>query len=77
MYGVLQATCGSNPLWVDDENDFPNALNPTGISEWKKDEYKLNKHELIFITIKLLNSLFQSGQCMEFYAQLVVQIPYG
>ena len=27
MYGVLRATCGSNPLGVDDENEFPNELN--------------------------------------------------
>ena len=27
MYGVLQATCGSNPLGVDDENEFPNEIN--------------------------------------------------
>ena len=31
MYGVLQATCGSNALGVDDENDFPNAINKTHI----------------------------------------------
>ena len=28
---------------VDDENDFPNALNPTQIYEWKQGTYKLNK----------------------------------
>ena len=56
MYGVLRATCGSNPLGVDDENDFPNALNPTQISEWKKWTYKEHQHELICITIQLLMS---------------------
>ena len=40
MYGVLRATCGSNHLGVDDENDFPNALNPTQISEWNQGNYK-------------------------------------
>ena len=54
MYGVLRATCGSNPLGVDDENEFPNALNITKISEWNQGKYKLHKHELIYITIKLL-----------------------
>ena len=44
MYGVLWATCGSNPLGVEDENDFPNAVNPTQISEWNKVKYKLNKN---------------------------------
>ena len=44
MYGVLQATCGSNPLGVDDLNDFPNALNWKHISEWKYVKYKLNKY---------------------------------
>ena len=53
MYGVLWATCGSNPLGVDDENDFPNAFNTTQIYEWKKGKYKVNKHELICITIQL------------------------
>ena len=33
MYGVLRATCASNPLGIDDENDFPNALNTNRISE--------------------------------------------
>ena len=47
MYGVLQATCGSNPLGVDDENDFPNAINPTRMSECNNVKYKLNQHELI------------------------------
>ena len=42
MYGVLRATCGSNPLWVDDENDFPNALNKTQNYEYKYGKYKLN-----------------------------------
>ena len=54
MYGVLRATCGSNPLGVDDENDFPNALNPTQISEWKQGTYKGHQHELICINIQLL-----------------------
>ena len=40
MYGVLRATCGSNPLGVDDENDFPNALNTTQISKLNKVKYK-------------------------------------
>ena len=44
MYGVLQATCGSNPLGVDDENDFPSALNPNIIYEWKQGTYKLHQH---------------------------------
>ena len=44
MYGVLQATCGSNPLGVDDENDFPKALNPNRISEWNKGTYKGHKN---------------------------------
>ena len=56
MYGVLRATCGSNPLKVDDENDSPNALNPTRIYEWNQRKYKGNKHEIIFITIQLLMS---------------------
>ena len=54
MYGVLRATCGSDPLGVDDENYFPNALNPTRISEWKQGTYKGHQHELICITIQLL-----------------------
>ena len=54
MYGVLRATCGSNPLGVDDENDFPNALSTTRISEWNQGTYKLHQHELICITIQLL-----------------------
>ena len=54
MYGVLRATCGSNPLGVDDENDFPNEINPTGISEWKKVKYKLHQNEIICIAIQLL-----------------------
>ena len=56
MYGVLRATCGSNPLGVDDGNDFPNALNTNQISEWKHEKYKLHQHELICITIQLLIS---------------------
>ena len=56
MYGVLWATCRSNPLGVDDENDFPNAINPTRMSECNNVKYKLNQHELIWITIKLLMS---------------------
>ena len=36
MHGVLRATCGSNPLGVDDENDFPNVLSPTQIYEWNR-----------------------------------------
>ena len=56
MYGVLWATCGSNPLGVDDENDFLNALNPTQISGWKQGTYKGHQHELICITIQLLMS---------------------
>ena len=56
MYGVLRVTCGSNPLWVDDENDFPNALNTTRLSEWKEGTYKGHQHELICITIQLLMS---------------------
>ena len=47
MYGVLRATCGSNPLWVDDENDFPNALDPTQIFKWNQRKYKGNKCEII------------------------------
>ena len=42
MYGVLRATCGSNPLGVDNENEFPIALNQTQISIWNKGKYKLN-----------------------------------
>ena len=56
MYGVLRATCGSNPIGVDDENDFPNALNQTRISEWNYGTCKWNQHELICITIQLLMS---------------------
>ena len=56
MYGVLRATCGSNPLGVDDENDFPNALNTTRISEWKNGTCKGNQYELIYISIQLLMS---------------------
>ena len=44
MYGFLRATCGSNPLGVDDKNDFPYALNTTLIYEWSKDEYKLHQN---------------------------------
>ena len=44
MYGVLRATCGSNPLWVDEENGFPNALNPTRLSKWKQGTYKGHKN---------------------------------
>ena len=40
MYGVLRASCGSNPLGVDDENDFQNALNKTRIYECYKGTYK-------------------------------------
>ena len=53
MYGFLRATCGSNPLWVDDENDFPNELNTTIISEWNNGKYKLNQNKIICITIQL------------------------
>ena len=56
MYRVLRATCGSSPLEVDDENDFPNALNPTRSYEWKQGAYKWHQHELICITIQLLMS---------------------
>ena len=35
MYGVLQATCDSNSIGVDDEDDFPNTLNTTLNYEWK------------------------------------------
>ena len=44
MYGVLRATCGSNPLGVDDENDFPSEVNTNIISECKKEKYKLNQN---------------------------------
>ena len=47
MYGVLEATCGSNLVGVDDENDFPNALNTTLIYEFNKGHYKVNQHEII------------------------------
>ena len=53
MHGVLEATCGSNPLGVDDENEFPKAPNPTQIYQCKQGKYKLHKHECICITIKL------------------------
>ena len=56
MYGVLRATRGSNPLWVDDENDFPNALNPNIIYKWNNETYKVQKKEIICITIQLLMS---------------------
>ena len=56
MYGVLRATCGSNPLGVDGENDFPNALSATRTSEWKQGTYKGHQHELMCITIQLLMS---------------------
>ena len=42
MYGVLRATCGSNPLGVDDENDFPNVPNQTINYEWNYGTYKGN-----------------------------------
>ena len=54
MYGVLWATCGSNPLGIDDENDFKNALNPDIIYEWNKDTCKWHQYKLICITIQLL-----------------------
>ena len=47
MYGVLRATCGSYPLGVDDENDFPNALNTNRINEWSREnikEIKINSY---------------------------------
>ena len=44
MYGVLRATCGSNPLGVDNEIDFSKALNTTIISEWNQGKYKLHKN---------------------------------
>ena len=44
MYGVLQATCGSNPLGVDDENDFPNVLNSTINYEWNYGTYKRHQY---------------------------------
>ena len=58
MYGFLRATCGSNPLGVDDENDFPNALNTTKNYEWNQGKYKLHKHEheIVCMTIQLLMS---------------------
>ena len=43
MYGFLRAICGSNPLGVDDENDFPNALNPNLIYKLKYGTYKGSK----------------------------------
>ena len=51
MYGVLRTTCGSNPLWVDDENDFPNALNTTKFFEFIMGhikEIKMNSYESPF-----------------------------
>ena len=54
MYGVLRATCGSNPLGIDDGNEFPNALNKTIIFQWNQGKYKLNQYEIICITIELL-----------------------
>ena len=42
--GVFTSNWGSNSLGVDDENDFPNALNPTIISEWNKGKYKGHKN---------------------------------
>ena len=44
MYGVLRATCDSNSIGVDDENDFPNAPNTNKISELNQGTYKGNKH---------------------------------
>ena len=44
MYGVFRATCGSNPLGIDDENDFLNALNPTQIYELNHGTCKLHNH---------------------------------
>ena len=67
MYGVLWATCGSNPLWVDDENDFPNALNTTIISEFKNFKYELHQHEIICITIQLLISAITPLNQMQKY----------
>ena len=40
MYRVLRATCGSNPLGVDDENEFQNELNTDQIYVWNKGTYK-------------------------------------
>ena len=54
MYGVLQATGGSNPLRVDDENEFTNALKPTQVFEWNQGTCEGNKYEIICITIQLL-----------------------
>ena len=54
MYGVLLAIWGSNSPTINTENGFPNTLNPTQISEWKKGTYKLHQHEIICITIQLL-----------------------
>ena len=45
MYGVLRATRGSNPLRLDDENDFPKEINPTII-------YELNNGHINDIKIK-------------------------
>ena len=56
MYGVSWATCGSNPLGVDDENDFLNALDTNKIDEMKKGKYKLNQNKIICITIQLYMS---------------------
>ena len=49
MYGVLRATCGSNPLGVDDENEFPNALNTTQIPKWKQGNYKGHHHSTFHV----------------------------
>ena len=65
MYGVLRATCGSNPLGVDDENDFPNELNTTKISGWNHGKYKLNKNKIICITIQILMSVLTALNQMQ------------
>ena len=52
MYGILRATCGSNPLGVDDENEFQNALNTNQIYEWNRGHVKyinMNSYESPFI----------------------------
>ena len=41
---------------MNTENGFPNALNPTRISEWKKGTCKGHKYKLICITIQLIMS---------------------
>ena len=52
MYGFLRVTYGSNPLGVDDENDFPNALITIYKScKWGQNWGHYNEFNFHYITI--------------------------